>query len=430
MSQPKKRIRIDISALKASRDFRLVFSAGVISNIGSMMTYVAMPFQIKELTNSYLWVGAVGFVETVPLIIFGLYGGVLADAFDRKKMILISEFGAMLVSVGLLINVISGFNSPVLILILAMIFAATDGIFRPAVDAMIPQVVPYQKLPSAGALNSLRHQTSSIAGPMIGGIILASGGIAFAYSLDVLSFVVSLFLLIRINSAKPIHGAEKPSLHRIKEGIKYALSRKDLLGTYLVDLSAMFFAFPYALFPFVADELGGAWTLGFLYAAIPAGALIATLTSGWSNHVSRHGRIIAFAAAGWGLGIVLFGLVHSLVFAILGLMIAGFFDQISAIFRGLIWNQSIPDHLRGRLASIEMLSYSVGPQMGQVRGALFARAFGLEFSLISGGILTIIASALVSGMLKDFYKYDVNTNVFAKKLKDFREKNANKDHNM
>jgi len=330
----------------------------------------------------------------------------------------------------LLLNVISGFNSPVLILILAMIFAATDGIFRPAVDAMIPQVVPYQKLPSAGALNSLRHQTSSIAGPMIGGIILASGGIAVAYSLDVLSFVISLFLLIRINSAKPIHGAEKPSLHRIKEGIKYALSRKDLLGTYLVDLSAMFFAFPYALFPFVADELGGAWTLGFLYAAIPAGALIATLTSGWSNHVSRHGRIIAFAAAGWGLGIVLFGLVHSLFFAIIGLMIAGFFDQISAIFRGLIWNQSIPDHLRGRLASIEMLSYSVGPQMGQVRGALFARAFGLEFSLISGGILTIIASALVSGILKDFYKYDVNTNVFAKKLKDFREKNAKFDHNI
>lgn len=430
MSQPKKRIRIDISALKASRDFRLVFSAGVISNIGSMMTYVAMPFQIKELTNSYLWVGAVGFVETVPLIIFGLYGGVLADAFDRKKLILISEFWAMLVSIGLLVNVLSGFNSPALILILAMIFAATDGIFRPAVDAMIPQVVPYQKLPSAGALNSLRHQSSSIAGPMIGGIILASGGIAFAYTLDVLSFVVSLFLLVRISSAKPIHGAEKPSLHRIKEGIKYALSRKDLLGTYLVDLSAMFFAFPYALFPFVADELGGAWTLGFLYAAIPAGALIATLTSGWSNHVSRHGRIIAFAAAGWGLGIVLFGLVHSLVFAIIGLMIAGFFDQISAIFRGLIWNQSIPDHLRGRLASIEMLSYSVGPQMGQVRGALFARAFGLEFSLISGGILTIIASALVSGVLKDFYKYDVNTNVFAKKLKDFREKNANIDHNM
>ena len=430
MVKPKKRIRIDISALKVSRDFRLVFSAGVVSNIGSMMTYVAMPFQIKELTNSYLWVGAVGFVETVPLIIFGLYGGVLADAFDRKKLILISEFGAMLVSIGLLLNVLSGFNSPVLILILAMIFAATDGIFRPAVDAMIPQVVPYQKLPSAGALNSLRHQSSSIAGPMIGGIILASGGIAFAYTLDVLSFVVSLFLLIRISSAKPIHGAEKPSLHRIKEGIKYALSRKDLLGTYLVDLSAMFFAFPYALFPFVADELGGAWTLGFLYAAIPAGALVATLTSGWSNHVSRHGRVIAFAAAGWGLGIVLFGLVHSLVFAIIGLMIAGFFDQISAIFRGLIWNQSIPDHLRGRLASIEMLSYSVGPQMGQVRGALFARAFGLEFSLISGGILTIIAAAFVSGMLKDFYKYDVNTNVFAKKLKDFREKNAIIDPNM
>jgi MFS family permease len=140
MVEPKNRLRIDVSAFKVSRDFRFIFSAGVISNIGSMMTYVAMPFQIKELTNSYLWVGAVGIVETVPLIIFGLYGGVLADAFDRKKMMLISEFGAMLVSIGLLINVISGFNSPGLVLILAMIFAATDGIFRPAVEFFAPSI--------------------------------------------------------------------------------------------------------------------------------------------------------------------------------------------------------------------------------------------------------------------------------------------------
>ncbi len=426
----KKQIRIDISALKVSRDFRLIFSAGVISNFGSMMTYVAMPFQIKEITNSYLWVGAVGIVETIPLIVFGLYGGVLADAFNRKKLIWISEFAAMIVSILLLFNVILGLNSPVLILVLAAIFAATDGIFRPAVDATTPQVVPYKNLASAGALNSLRHQSASIAGPMIGGVILAAGGIALAYFIDVLTFVISLYLLIKIKNAFPSGGAENPSLKRIKEGIKYALSRKDLLGTYLVDLSAMFFAFPYALFPFVADQLGGAWTLGFLYAAIPAGALIATLTSGWSNHVSRHGRIIALAACGWGLGIILFGLVHSFVFAIIGLMIAGFFDQISAIFRGLIWNQSIPDHLRGRLASIEMLSYSVGPQLGQVRGAVFAKVGGLEFSLISGGILTIASSIIFSAMLKDFYKYDVNTNVFAKKLKEFREKSVISDPNM
>ena len=142
----KKQIRIDISALKVSRDFRLIFSAGVISNFGSMMTYVAMPFQIKEITNSYLWVGAVGIVETIPLIVFGLYGGVLADAFNRKKLIWISEFAAMIVSILLLFNVILGLNSPVLILVLAAIFAATDGIFRPAVDATTPQVVPYKNL--------------------------------------------------------------------------------------------------------------------------------------------------------------------------------------------------------------------------------------------------------------------------------------------
>ena len=151
MSEPKKSIRLDISALRVSRDFRLIFSAGVISNIGSMMTYVAMPFQIKEITNSYLWVGAVGLVETIPLIIFGLYGGVLADAFDRKKLLLFSELAAMLVSIGLLLNVLTGFNSPILVLIFAMLFAATDGIFRPAADATTPQVVPYLKLPSAAA---------------------------------------------------------------------------------------------------------------------------------------------------------------------------------------------------------------------------------------------------------------------------------------
>ena len=194
----KKQIRIDISALKVSRDFRLIFSAGVISNFGSMMTYVAMPFQIKEITNSYLWVGAVGIVETIPLIVFGLYGGVLADAFNRKKLIWISEFAAMIVSILLLFNVILGLNSPVLILVLAAIFAATDGIFRPAVDATTPQVVPYKNLASAGALNSLRHQSASIAGPMIGGVILAAGGIALAYFIDVLTFVISLYLLIKI----------------------------------------------------------------------------------------------------------------------------------------------------------------------------------------------------------------------------------------
>lgn len=430
MSEPKKSIRLDISALRVSRDFRLIFSAGVISNIGSMMTYVAMPFQIKELTNSYLWVGAVGLVETIPLIIFGLYGGVLADAFDRKKLLLFSELAAMLVSIGLLLNVLTGFNSPILVLIFAMLFAATDGIFRPAADATTPQVVPYLKLPSAAALNSLRHQTASIAGPMIGGIILATGGIAIAYFIDALTFVLSLILLFRIRSVKPSDGVEKPSLNRIKEGVKYALSRKDLLGSTLVDTSAMLFAFPYALFPFVADDLGGPWALGILYASIPAGALIATLTSGWSNYVTRHGRIVAFAACGWGLGIVLFGLVHSLLYAVIGLMIAGFFDQISALFRSLIWNQSIPDHLRGRLASIEMLSYSIGPQLGQVRGALFARAGGLEFSLISGGLLTIATTIVVSGFLKDFYKYDVKTNIHAKKLKEFREKNAIIDPNI
>ena len=245
MSTPApRRIRMDISALKISRDYRLLFSAEVVTQLGNKMTYVALPFQMKVLTDSYLWVGAVGLADVIPLIIFGLYGGVLADAFDRRKIIVYAEIVSLIISVALLVYSLFSDQSPIVILVLAAFIAASGGLQSPAMESILPQVVPYQKLPSAMALNSSKNQSTAVVGPMIAGIILASGGVSYAYFIDVLSFFISISLFLKVKAMKPAHNAERPSLKRIKEGLQYAYSRKDLMGTYLIDISAMFFCFP------------------------------------------------------------------------------------------------------------------------------------------------------------------------------------------
>jgi len=209
------------------------------------------------------------------------------------------------------------------------------------------------------------------------------------------------------------------------EGIKYATSRKDLLGTYLVDLAAMFFAMPNALFPFWADQLDATWALGLFYAAGTIGSVLVTLTSGWIKNYHHHGRAVFIAALGWGAAIALAGATNSLFLILLFLALAGASDMVSALFRGAIWNQSIPDELRGRLAGIELLSYSVGPLGGQMRAGTFAAVTNLRTSVISGGLLCIGFVSIAAGALPKFRKYDARTNQFAVEQRIIRAENAN-----
>ena len=357
-----KKIAVDISPLRNYPDFRRLWSSGLISYFGSMITYVALPFQIKELTNSYIAVGLMGAVELIPLIIFGLYGGVLADRVDRRKMILITEFALMIMTFSLFINTQLEKPSLIWIYVVAGSFAALDGLQRPSADAILPRIVGHEDLPSASALMSLRWQTGVITGPALAGILLATTGIGTAYLVDVITFAISIVFILRVKPIKPIKKESAETLSTISsmvEGIKYATSRKDLLGTYLVDLAAMFFAMPNALFPFWADQLNATWALGLFYAAGTIGSVIVTLTSGWIKNYHHHGRAVFVAALGWGAAITLAGFSHSLFFILFFLALAGASDMVSALFRGAIWNQSIPDELRGRLAGIELLSYSV-----------------------------------------------------------------------
>jgi MFS family permease len=408
-----KNLAIDLTPIRKYRDFRYLWTSGLISNLGSMITYVAIPFQVKEITNSYLAVGISGLVELIPLIIFGLYGGVLADAVDRKKMIWLTEAAAGILSLTLLLNALSADPNLYLIYFVGAAFAAVNGLHGPSADAILPRVVGHKDIPSATALMSLRRQFGIIVGPTIGGLLIASSGVSLAFAVDIGTYVISLVLLLRVRKVPPSHEAEKPSLAALWEGVAYARSRQDLKGTYIIDLAAMFLAMPIALFPFWVDQVKAPWALGLFYSAGTVGALVVTLTSGWTRTYRFHGRAFMWAAAGWGAAIALAGATDYLFVVLFFLAVAGGADMVSVLFRGAIWNQTIPDHLRGRLAGIELLSYTIGPLIGQLRAASMASATTLTISVTSGGISCLIFVGILAIFFPKLRKYDVQTDEYA-----------------
>lgn len=371
-----------------------------------MFTFVAIPFWIKELTGDPLMVGLLGVCELLPLLFMAFVGGALADYIDRRRLVLYSEIAFTVLLTILLLNSLAGDPQLWVLYVIAGVSASIEGIQRPAMDAIIPRLAPPEKMAAVGALNSLRWQIAQIGAPALAGILLASTSLTWVFAIDLATYVFSLACLVRIKSVAPPEKADRPSVRSVVDGMRYAVSRPELLGTYLIDINAMFFAFPIALFPFLADKLGGNAVLGLLYAAPAVGSLLVTLTSGWTSRIHRHGLAVVLAAAAWGGGIVIFGMANSLWLALLGLIIAGGSDMISGLFRGVIWNQTIPDHLRGRLAGIEMLSYMTGPMLGQTRAGLTARWWGNQASVIWGGVICVAGTVALAAALPAFLRYD------------------------
>ncbi|MBT2385034.1 MFS transporter [Streptomyces sp. ISL-11] len=417
---PSGRLRAllpDLAPWRSSPDFRRMWLAGLVTVFGTFLTFIAVPLQLKELTGSALAVGAVGAVELVPLIVFGLYGGALADAVDRRKLILWTEAGLGVLSVILLLN--SVLPEPMIwpLYLVAALTSALAGLQRPAMQAIVPRVVAHEQLPAAIALNSIRWQAGAIAGPSLAGLIIAFAGLQWAYALDIVSYVVSGVLLLGLAASPAPHEAKKPSLRGITEGARYAWSRKELLGTYTIDMAAMLFAFPTAIFPFLADDLGAPWALGLMYAAGAVGSLIVSLTSGWASRVHRHGRMVVYAAAGWGAAMAVAGWMHNVWLVLLFLAVAGGCDMVSGLFRSAIWDQTIPDELRGRLAGIEMLSYSVGPQIGQVRAGGMASLTNVRTSVWAGGVACVASVGLLACALPKLMGYDQRTDEHAVRMR-------------
>lgn len=411
----------DLSPWRSSRDFRLLWIQGLVTYFGSFMAMVALPLQIKDLTGSPLAVGVMGAVELVPLVVFGLYGGALADAVDRRKLILGTEAGLCLLAVILLVNAL--LPDPMLwpMYLVAAGVSALVGMQRPALDSLMARIVPHDQLTAAAALNALRWQLGAIVGPALAGLVVAYAGHAPAYAITVGGFVASVLLCLRLASAPPAHDAEKPSLRGIAEGARYAWSRPVLLGTYAIDLAAMFFAFPNTIFPFLADDLDAEWALGLMYAAGSVGSVLLSLTSGWTSRVRRHGLFVVFGAAGWGMAIAAAGWFSNVWLVLLCLVFAGAGDMLSGLGRSTIWNQTIPEELRGRLAGIEVLSYSVGPQLGQVRAGAMAGWTGTRPAIWSGGVACVASVGLLAVALPKLLTYDAETNEDAVRRRAQRE---------
>jgi MFS family permease len=324
-------------------------------------------------------------------------------------MVQITELSLAVISALLAFNAWQPHPQLWLLFVAAGALAGLDALQRPSLDAMLPRLVERDELTAAAALRELQWTLGMIGGPALGGVLVATIGAGGAYAVDIATFAFSLLALRLMRAVPPPADAERPSLKRVLEGLRYARSRPELMGTYTVDMAATFFGMPTALFPALAPRFGGAGILGLLYAAPAVGAFLATLTSGWTSRVYRHGWCVIWSAIVWGVAITLFGLAGTLPAALCFLALAGGADTLSGVFRGTIWNLTIPDALRGRLASIELVSYSSGPALGNVESGLVASAFGVRASVVSGGVLCLVGVALLAAFSPGFRAYDSRT---------------------
>jgi MFS family permease len=397
---------MDLSPLRR-RDFSLLYLGQTVSLLGSMMSYVALPYVLYQATRSTALTGLLGLIQLAPSVVGGVFGGALADAIDRRKLIVLCEIAMALVvgSVGVSLRWLApAYPHPVFVLAAAAALAILNGFHRPALEALTPRLVEHGEQAAVGVLNSFRGNLGMIAGPAIAGLLIAKDP-AWAFYLDFWSFVLCVACLCAMRNVPKVELALKLSLASIGEGFRYALSRQELIGTYVIDIVAMTFSMPNLLFPAVAEAFGVPQYLGWLHSAIAVGALLATLSSSWLLTTRRHGMVILFAAGGWSLCMFAFGMSRSFPVALLCLLLAGYADMVSGVFRLTIWNQTIPDALRGRLAGIEMISYLSGPMLGNTQLGLLSSAFGVQRAISVSSLVGMAGVYVCSRILPRFRGY-------------------------
>ncbi|MFT3928401.1 MAG: MFS transporter [Myxococcales bacterium] len=398
---------MDLEPLRR-RDFRLLYLGQFVSSFGSMMSHVALPYVLYQSTKSTILTGLLGVIQLVPTVFGGLFGGALADAVDRRKLIVLSELGMALIVLALGISVTllkPGYPHPMWLLAAAFTLSTLSAFHRPALEALTPRLVEKELIPSVSVLSSLRGNVAMIGGPAVAGILISSGGADYAFYLDFVSFAVCVVAVLLISQVPRLESPPPFSMASVLEGFQYALKRQDLIGTYVVDIIAMTFSMPNLLFPAVADSLGGSQYLGWLHSGISMGALLATLSSRWLLRTRHHGLMILLAAGAWSACMVGFGLSRTFPLAFAFLFLAGFADMVSAVFRQTIWNQTIPDELRGRLAGIEMISYVTGPLLGNTQLGFMASVVGIQRAITLSSLVGLGGVCACAGLLPRFRRY-------------------------
>lgn len=400
------KIFADLTIFKRNPNFSFLFLGQFVSFLGTMITTVALPYQVYHETNSLLMVGLLNIVQLVPVLFTALLGGVFADRYHRRRLLLIAETSLAAGAAMLAFNATLGEPHTWLIMLVAAFMAMLNGLHRPALDSIVQQIVERKDFPTVSSIGMFKTSVCMIAGPALGGLLVAHTGLVVTYIIDALSFVISLGALLSMSHIpKPEVQIEEPVMTSLKGGLKYAVSRQELVGTYVVDFVAMIFGMPNALFPAIAQTYGGAKALGMLFSAPAVGALVVSLLAGWVRKVKRHGMGVAVSAVLWGVAIIGFGLAQNFMLALFFLALAGAFDALSGIFRGIMWNETIPNHLRGRMAGIEMISYLSGPRLGNAEASMVAAAFGITVSVVSGGVLCVVGVAACCYYLPKFWQY-------------------------
>jgi MFS family permease len=401
---------LDLTPLRVSRPYRRLLTGEAVQVVGTQVTVVAVPLQVYALTGSAAAVGLVGLAGLLPLVLFGLYGGAIADAVDRRRLVVTTTSAQAVLAAVLVLQAVLDVGSVALLYGVVAAQAAVFAVDSPARQAFVPRLLPAHLLPSANALKQAELNTGVTVGPLLAGVLVARYGYETAYALEVVTALCAVVLLAGLPPAPPAQGARRAGTASVVEGLRFLRSRQVLLMTFVVDVVAMVFAMPRALFPAVASEVygGGEQTAGLLYSALAVGALLGALVSGWFGRVRRQGAAILVAIAAWGLSITAFGLTDVLALGLLFLAVAGASDMVSAVFRTAVLQSAAPDEMRGRLGGVFIVVVAGGPRLGDARAGGSAEVLGLQGASVAGGLVVVAVTGVVAATARRFRGYRVD----------------------
>ena len=407
-----RRLAMDTRPLRIPA-YRRLWSSTIVTAVGSQLTAVAVPKQIYDITGSSAWVGAASMAGLLPLIVFALWGGAVADSMDRRKLLLITNTGIAVTSVLFWLQAVSGLDSVAALMILLAVQQAFWGLNAPARNASIARLVPEAQLPAANALGSTVMQTGQVVGPLLAGVLIPVIGLPELYLIDALALCVTVWAVYRLPSLPPLAAAaaRRAGVREIAEGFRYISAHKVLLLSFLADIIAMVFGMPRALFPQLASETyapyGEGFALGLLFAAIPIGAVVGGLISGAFSRARRHGWMVIGAVVAWGVAITGFGLSGSLWLAVVFLAVAGVADMVSMVFRGAILLSAATDEMRGRMQGVFTVVVAGGPRLADVLHGTAGTAFGARPAVAGGGILVVVVMLTLAFAVPALRRYRV-----------------------
>ncbi|HEY0637201.1 MAG TPA: MFS transporter [Pseudonocardiaceae bacterium] len=392
--------------------FRRLWLAGIVTVVGAQLSVVAVPFQIYELTGSSAYVGLTGLFGLVPLIVFGLWGGAIADAMDRRTLLIITATGIAVSSLALWVITVANVGNVWVVLSVFALQQAFLAVNQPTRGALLPRLLPNDQLPAANALNMLVFTFGAILGPLLAGALLPIIGLGTLYLLDAIALTATLWATWMLPRMPPTASdtPRRAGLRDVIAGFVFLARQKILLVSFLVDVIAMGFGMPRAVFPEAAvhtfgDPPGGGPALGWLYAAMPIGAMAGALFSGWLHRVTRQGVAVTVSICVWGLGVTFFGLVGSLWLAVVFLAIGGAADTVSAVFRSTMLQVVATDEMRGRMQGVFIVVVAGGPRLADVWHGPAAAAGGTAFAAAAGGVAVVVLTIAVVALLPAFWRY-------------------------